>query len=92
VDYALWPDTPSLERFTATFDDLPESIVNEWRLFPGTVTKTGTTIEWLEDEKARFYWTYDEHLVSGNAEREGGEPDRLNDWWRTTGALMRERP
>ena len=51
---------------------------------------TGTTIEFVADGSARFYWTYDKHLISGNAKHSSDEQDRLNDWWRTSGALMRE--
>jgi hypothetical protein len=46
----------------------------------------------IEADAARFYWTYDEFLITGNASLASGEQDRLNDWWRTSGSLMREVP
>lgn len=90
VDYILWPDTEAMASFTGLFTGIPESVILEWHLFGNSGPRTGDTVEWVQDGAARFYWTYDEFLISANASLTTGEQDRLNDWWRTTASLMRE--
>jgi hypothetical protein len=69
---------------------MPDAVILEWHLFGDAGPRTGDTVEWVQDGLARFYWTYDEFLIAGNAALSTGEQDRLNDWWRTTASLMRE--
>jgi len=90
VDYTLWSDASALAGFTQLFTAMPDAVILEWHLFGDAGPRTGDTVEWVQDGLARFYWTYDEFLIAGNAALSTGEQDRLNDWWRTTASLMRE--
>ena len=92
ADYVLWPSEADLAGYTQIINVKPGAFIQDWFLFGTGSPRTGTTIEWVEDGAARFYWTYDEFLITGNASLSSGEQDRLNAWWGTTGSLMREEP
>jgi hypothetical protein len=89
ADFALWPDAASLESFTELFLGKPEATVNNWQM-RADGPDVGITVEWLEEGDARFLWTYDDRLITGNALLEGGDATRLANWWQTTAALVRE--
>jgi MFS family permease len=90
ADFALWPDRVSLDSFEGRFTSISGAVVLDWRLFGESAVPTGSTVEWVKDGDARFFWTWDELLVTGNALLEGGDQERLNGWWQTSGALLQE--
>ena len=90
VDFALWSTGEDLETFGKTFEAEEGTVVKTWTLTEGGPT-IGTTVEWVDaNGEARFYWTYDEYLISANAALAGGDQERLNNWWQTCAALLRE--
>lgn len=90
VEYTLWATMDDMEAFADEAAALPEAVLQDWDLYPDEEGQTGITVEWVADDDARFFWTYDDLLLSGDATLVGGDQERLNDWWRTTGALVRE--
>lgn len=89
VDFVLWPDPGTLATYTELFKAEPSALVQDWYLYGTDYPRTGDTVEWLETDDARFYWTYDDLLISGNAAW-SDTPERLNNWWQTSGALLNE--
>ncbi len=90
ADFALWPSKEAVQQFAGPFNDQPEATVNDWFLDGADKPKTGMTVEWTEEGDARFFWTYDDLRLTGNALLVGGDAERLNNWWQTTGSLARE--
>jgi hypothetical protein len=90
VDFALWANSTDLAEFTDVFREKQDARVQEWQLTGGDGPTTGMTVEFLENDQARMYWTYETYLISGNARYPEPDQGRLNDWWRTSGALLRE--
>jgi hypothetical protein len=90
VDFSLWPDRAALDASAASFQADPETVFMEWRLYGDSEVRTGITLEWVEDRGARFFWTYEDQLVSADATLAGGDQQRLSNWWQTTGALTRD--
>ena len=90
VDYALWANSADMAEFTSLFSDKADAVTKDWQLTGTSGPLTGKTIEFVENDQARFYWTYDKYLISGNAQYPQPDQERLNDWWRTSGALVAE--
>lgn len=89
ADFALWPSKEAVQQFAGLFNDQPEATVQDWFLGGAGTAKTGMTVEWMEEGNARFFWTYEDLRLTGNALLVGGDGERLNNWWQTTGSLAR---
>jgi hypothetical protein len=88
VDVALWPSASELARHSDGFLGQPDALHQTWYLVD-PADPTGQTVEWQTAEGARFYWTYDNLLISADATLVGGDQARLSKWWQETAALLR---
>jgi hypothetical protein len=89
VDFAVWPDRDAMDEFSAKFRGATGAVIKTWQLTdPGP--QTGSTVEFVSADDARFYWTYDDLLITAQAALAGGDQARLNNWWQTTAALLKE--
>jgi hypothetical protein len=90
VTYSRWPEPAAMESILEQVRGVEGATVQEWDTFGDFDNPDGTTVEWVEAGAARFFWTYDERLISGDAALDGGDQQRLNNWWQTAGALTRD--
>jgi hypothetical protein len=91
VDFALWASVEEFQAFVDLFEAVPDALLQDWFLRGTGTARTGSTVEWVDEEgDARFFWTYDDLLITANAVLGGDDQERLNNWWGTSGALVRE--
>ena len=89
VDFALWPNRDAMNAHSDPFRALAGAVTKDWYL-KDSGDLTGITVEFLSGGDAGFYWTYNDLLITGNAALAGGDQTRLNNWWQTSGALLKE--
>jgi hypothetical protein len=90
-NFAAWKDKAAFEAFQARYTGIKGATVQDWfHDGDSSAPRTGVTVEWVQDGKAQFFWSYEDDWITAHAQLNEDNAKRLNNWWQTNGALRRE--